>query len=86
VTAETGIATDGDVTHGLRHCTCDMLRKIINSINTVFRTDLMKGIKSKKSAASPNEIYKQKLSWYLKTEAFFNDATVSGRLRVAWCV
>jgi len=46
----------------------------------------MKGIKSKKSAASPNEIYKQKLSWYLKTEAFFNDATVSGRLRVAWCV
>jgi len=79
VTAETGIVTDGDLTHGLGHCTCDMLRKIINSINTVFRTELMKGIKS-------NEIYKQKLSWYMKAEAFFNGATASGRLRVAWCV
>jgi len=86
VTAETGIVTDGDVTHGLGHCTCDMLRKIIKSINTVFRTDLMKGIKSKKSAASPNETYKQNLSCYMKAEAFFNDATASGRLRVTWCV
>jgi len=78
--------TDGDVTHGLGHCTCDMLRKRINSIKTVYRTDLIKGIKSKKSAASPNEIYKQELSWYVKVDAFLKDATASRRLRVAWCV
>jgi hypothetical protein len=63
-----------------------MLRKRINSIKTVYRTDLMKGIKSKKSAASPNEVYKQKLSWYMKADAFLNDATASRRLHVAWCV
>jgi hypothetical protein len=63
-----------------------MLRKRINSVKTVFRTDLTKGIISKKSAASPNEIYKQKLSWYMKAGAFLNDAKASRRLRVAWCV
>lgn len=79
MTAETGIVTDSAVTHGLGQCTCDVLRKIINSINTVFRTDLMKVIKSNKSAASPNEIYTQKLSWYLKADACLNDATASRR-------
>jgi hypothetical protein len=78
--------TDGDVTQGLEHCTCDTLRKRINSIKTEYRTDSMKDIKSKKSAASPNEIYKQKLSWYVKADAFLKDATTSRRLRVAWCV
>jgi len=53
VTAETGIVTDGDATHRLGHCTSDMLRKRINSVKTVFRTDLIKGIISKKSAHHP---------------------------------
>lgn len=45
----------GDLTHGFRHFTSDMLRKRIKSIKTVYGTDLMKDIKSKKRAASPNE-------------------------------
>jgi hypothetical protein len=80
VTAESDIVNAGDVTHGLGDCTSDMLRKRIKSIKTVYRTDLMKGIKSKKSAASPNDIYKQKLSWYMTADAFLKDATASKKI------
>jgi hypothetical protein len=65
--------------HGLGHFTCDMLRKRIKSIKTVYRTELKKVVKSKKSGASPEEIYRPKLSWFAKADAFLNDVTSSRR-------
>lgn len=48
--------------HGLGHFTHDMLTKRIKPIRTVYRTALMKVIKSMKSRVSPEEIYKPRLS------------------------
>jgi hypothetical protein len=61
--------------HNLGHFTCDMLRKRIKSIKTVYRTELMKVVKSQKNGASPEEIYRPKLSWFAKADAFLNDVT-----------
>jgi hypothetical protein len=63
--------------HGLGHFTCDMLRKRIKSIKTVYRTELLKVAKSKESGAFPEEIYRPKLSWFAKGDAFLNDVTSS---------
>jgi hypothetical protein len=60
---------------GFQDITLEILRKKIKTIKTVYRQELAKVQKSKRSGAGTEDLYKPKLSWYKKADSFLNNVT-----------
>lgn len=55
----------------------DFLRKKIKTLKTVYRQELIKVEKSKKSGAGVEDIYHPRLSWFKRADSFLRDVTIS---------
>ena len=65
------------VKEGLHVPNVEFLRKKIKVIKNVYRQELLKIEKSKKSGAGLDDIYQPRLSWFKKADAFLRNVTVS---------
>jgi hypothetical protein len=55
----------------------DCVRKKIKMIKTVYSQELNKIMKSKKSGAGTNDLYKPKLVWFEKADSFLRSVTAT---------
>jgi hypothetical protein len=62
---------------GFENIGVELVRKKLKTIKTVYRQELSKITKSKKSGAGTNNLYKPKLVWFEKADSFLRGVTAT---------
>jgi hypothetical protein len=63
--------------HGFENIDVELVRKKLKTIKTVYRQELSKITKSKKSGVGTDDLYKPKLAWFEKADSFLRGVTAA---------